>query len=390
MRIIHVIQTLDPAAGGPPAVALRLAAAQASLGCEVVVAAYSGISARDAIVASTDGIPGIAKVKMLDFGAEGFMDRMTGARVYKGLGGMINFEDVVHLHGVWDPILRMAASAARRAGAAYVISPHGMLDPWSLGQKSWKKRLALALGYRRVLDDAAFVHFLNREEGVLAQPLDLKPPYEIIPNGIFIDEMDSIPEKGRTFSLSGDRPYVLFLSRLHYKKGLDVLGGAFEYAAQRDEDINLVVAGPDGGAQRDFEQRVSASGLQDRVRIVGPLYGADKYAAYRGAAVFCLPSRQEGFSMAIIEALGCGVPVVISRQCNFPEIQAHAAGKVVELNPAQMGQALLDLLADPTCARQAGERGRQLVMSHFTWPGIAERMVTAYQRQGRGRSEHTP
>jgi glycosyltransferase involved in cell wall biosynthesis len=367
MRIVHVIASLDPAQGGPPVVAGQLAAAQTAAGHDVTLAAE----------VVPDGLP-VPAVRLPRHGPAALW-KAPSADVRR----LVDAADVVHLHGVWEPVLPAVARAARAAGRPYLVAPHGMLDPWSLRQKRWKKRLALALGYRRMLNAAAALHVLNADERDLMRPLGLTAPCEVIPNGIFLEQF---AEPGTLKRLRerrpglGDRPYVLFLSRLHYKKGLDILAAAFNRVAARIADVDLVVAGPDGGAEATFRDEVRRLGLSDRVWVAGPLYGDDKRAILGHAAVFCLPSRQEGFSVAILEALACRVPVVITTDCHFPEVAEVEAGRVVTLDSEQVAGAIIELLSDVGPRSAAGAAGRALVEGRFTWPKVAERTIAVYER----------
>jgi glycosyltransferase involved in cell wall biosynthesis len=290
--------------------------------------------------------------------------------------------DALHLHGVWDSILFRAARAARSRGVPYVITPHGMLDPWSLAQKRWKKRLALALGYKAMLNRAAVLHLLNADERRLIAPLGLRAPKQVLANGIFLEEIDPIPSRDAFAAnhpeLAG-RDYIVFIGRLHQKKGLDYLADAFRLVNTQLPDARLVVAGPDDGARNDFEQRITNAKLSDRVIMTGPLYGARKWMALAGAACFCLPSRQEGFSVAVLEALACRVPVVVSEACHFGEVANAGAGTETPLDPQRIAQALCRYLRDPKLRQSAGIAGRCLVEEQYTWPKIAERSVDLYR-----------
>ena len=272
----------------------------------------------------------------------------------------------------------MAAAAA--AGVPFVLLPNGMLDPWSLRQKAWKKRLALALGHRRLMDRAAFLHVGNADEERGVRLAGLTAPAVVIPNGAHPAEFDPPPPPGRFYAdhpeLAG-RPYVLFLGRLHFKKGLDYLADAFAALAAHHPGVQLVVAGPDDGAAAPLRAAVAAAGLAGRVHLVGPIFSNARYAALADAAVFCLPSRQEGFSVAILEAMACGTPVVVSEACHFPEVAAAGAGEVVPLNAAAVAAALGRVLSNPDRAAM-GRAGRELVMSRYTWPRVAEQLVAAY------------
>jgi glycosyltransferase involved in cell wall biosynthesis len=381
MTIVHVVKTLDPAAGGLPVVPVRLAAAQAALGHEVRVLAEHDRAAEPKVPALCQGVPG---AELIGFGwltPAGPSALLGRGPVYAELAGPDNAADVYHLHGLWEPVLWAAAATARRTGRPYLVAPHGMLDPWSLAQKRWKKRLGLALGWRGLLNGAAALHLLNADEEHLIAPLRLTAPAHVIPNGVFLEEADQgVPGAFRAAHPElHDQPFILFLSRLHYKKGLDYLADAFRLLAARRPDVRLVVAGPDGGARAEFEHRVSGHGLMERVHLVGPLAGRAKWDALADAAGFCLPSRQEGFSMAILEALACRVPVVASAACHFPEVAEVGAGAVVPLDAESIAAALGRVLDDPQAARRMGAAGRRLVEERFTWQRAAERSIAAYE-----------
>jgi glycosyltransferase involved in cell wall biosynthesis len=296
--------------------------------------------------------------------------------------------DVLHIHNIWDPPVRAGAAAARAAGIPYVIVPHASLDPWGMKQsfaKAAKKQAALALQMRSLINSATFLHALNAEEVRGIALMGFHSPQQVVPNGIFASEFEGLPAKGAfraAFPKVGDRPFVLFLSRLHFKKGLDYLVESFAHASARVSNLQLVVAGPDNGGQATMERHVQDRRLGDRVHVTGPLYGELKHAALVDADMFCLPSRMEGFSIAILEALACGCPVVVSRQCNFPEVAANDAGIVTELDAAEIGDRLASLAVDPALRARLAANGRRMVNEHFTWPVIARRMRDTYLRYG--------
>ena len=385
LRIVHLISTLDPAAGGPPVVAARLAAAQASQGCSVSIMAYFQGQSRDRSLQLLTESPGGDAVVVHELEVPSRLERLTGRGAARAFGDLTAGKgvDVLHTHGMWEPMLPASAAVARQRGVPYVVTPHGMLDPYTLSIKRTKKRVALASTHRKYLQRAGFVHMLNRDEADLARPVLRGAPTQVIPNGIFIEEIERTPPKG-TFRASrpelGERPYILFLSRLAHKKGLDYLADAFAKLQSIIADVDLVVAGPDDGQQRDFEQRVEAAGITDRVHVVGPLYGTDKLAALRDAEVFCLPSRQEGFSIAITEALALGLPVVVTRACHFPEVSEVGAGVETELDADEIAQALETVLTDKALSQRMGEAGARLVRERFTWPKVAKRTLQLYEQ----------
>ncbi len=372
-----MVASLDPAMGGPPMVVTRLAAAQARLGHEVSIFAYLVPQRLSALAAATAGVPDFQRVSVTHPPLTGALERFTASRMIAALDAASPRPDVLHLHGVWERCLPRAARWARRRGIAYVIAPHGMLDPWSLRQSALKKKLALALGYRAMLHRAAFLHLLNDDEAALLAPLGLRAPGRVIPNGVFLQEIEPLPAPGRfraAHPLIGPGPIFLFLSRLHYKKGLDLLAQAFAQVAAELPQSQLVVAGPDEGAGEDFQKRIVELGLGPRTHRVGPLYGRAKFEAMADAHCFVLPSRQEGFSVAITEAMAVGTPVVISHACHFPQVAQVGAGLVTSLEPAAIAKAMLAVRPD------MGVKGSELVRSRYTWPAIAELAVDHYRR----------
>ena len=384
MKILHVIPTFDLAAGGPPRIALRLAAATAALGHETTLASFAPPpDIRAAFAADQASVPGGSRVTLLELPPlSGTLDRLTGRSAVRALRQAVGTFDVVHVHDVWTAISRAAMTAATTAGVPFVLLPNGMLDPWSLAQKRLKKSLVLAAGHRRLINRAAFLHVGNVDEEQGVRLAGITVPTVIVPNGINSSEFSPAPLPGAFHAdhpeLAG-RPYLLFLGRLHFKKGLDYLATAFATVATRHPEVQLVVAGPDDGAGEPFRAAIAAAGLASRVHMPGAILGTDRYAVLSGATVFVLPSRQEGFSIAVLEALASGVPVVISDACHFPEVATSGAGRVVPLDAGQFAEAIDGVLSD-THRAAMGDAGRALVLSQYTWSAVAERLVSAYVR----------
>jgi len=383
MRIVHLINTLDPAAGGPPRVSAAIASAQAADGHDVTLASIATPHAAEEIQGLLDATPGIDAVKLVELPRpSGLRDKLTAKQTVGPLDELLCDAEALHMHGVWEPVLVQAAKAARRHGIKYAVRPAGMLDPWSMSQKKLKKRLALMLGYRKMLDGAAFLHALNRDEAELVGPLGLRCRVEVVPNGVFPEQYETRVDQGGFYAkhpkLDG-RPFVLFMSRIHYKKGLDILAEAFAQVAAAREDVVLVVAGPEEGAGEGFKQAIESAGLSERVFVVGPIYGETKQQALVDAACFCLPSRQEGFSVAITEALASGSPVVITDACHFPEVGEVGAGKVVPLDAARVGEALIEVLSNGEAANEMGRRGRALVFERYVWPAVGQQLVKIFE-----------
>jgi glycosyltransferase involved in cell wall biosynthesis len=380
MRILHVIPTLDPYAGGPPMIAIRIAAAQGMAGHEVHFLSYEPDSGRrQRIAAESCRIPHFGDVIQHFLPPISFVERAVGLHARGISRRLVPGMDAIHLHGLWETIMLAAADEAQRCGIPYLILANGMLEPWAMRQGRLKKQFVMMTGWQRALRHAKAIQFGNPIEMERARPFIGDTPGVIIPNGVFLEEIDPLPPAG-TFRATcprlGDAPFILFLSRLHAQKGPDVLVSAFEILARENTAVHLALAGPDYGELRSLRTQIAASGLANRVHIIGPRYGRDKLAAMVDAACFCLPSRHEGFSLVVVEALAADTPVVISKECNFPEVATAGAGEVVELTPLAIAAALGRVLAADRIA-MAG-KARDLINPRYTWPHIAEQVTSAY------------
>jgi poly(glycerol-phosphate) alpha-glucosyltransferase len=266
-----------------------------------------------------------------------------------------------------------------------VVSPHGMLDLWAVRNSAWKKRIAGWLFENRHLRRAACLHALNDAEYDAIRAYGLANPVALIPNGVdplAPDKSHALPEWAA--GLENER-ILLFLGRLHPKKGLANLLRAWA-RAHRDtsasaEAWRFVIAGWDQGGH-EFELRglAQALGLGERVLFVGPQFEARKAASLARADAFVLPSLSEGLPMAVLEAWAHSLPVLMTPQCNLPE--GFAAGAAMEIAPdaEPMAETLALFLGLPEHERRAmGERGQRLVEERFAWESIAARMAKVYR-----------
>jgi poly(glycerol-phosphate) alpha-glucosyltransferase len=287
--------------------------------------------------------------------------------------------DVLHQHGLWQHPSIVSGRWAKRTGRPVVVSPHGMLDPWALRNAGWKKKVAGLLYEDRNLGSAACLHALNDAEAEAIAAHCRPASLAVVPNGI-----DPCPPEWAARPLEGGgRKTLLFLGRIHPKKGLAELLDAWAAlaAARRASmaDWRLVIAGwDDGGHLAGLEQQVATRGLADRVRFAGPLFGDVKRAALAGADAFVLPSRSEGLPMSVLEAWAAGLPVLMTAECNLPE--GFAAGAAIELplEAAAMAEVLDRALGDPGLAR-FGQAGRALVDARFRWSRVAEAHAAVYR-----------
>jgi len=298
------------------------------------------------------------------------------------LKDIIRASNGVHIHGIWETHCMAAAWAARSTKRPYIISSHGMLDSWALQQKRFKKALYAALVETRTLRQAACLRALTVDEVDDYRRLGLMNPIAIVPNGIGLPVGVNADMFWKTYpQLSGKR-IVLFMGRLHRKKGLDLLVQAWAKLKRQADDAHLVIAGPDSENMRTLlEQMATELKLRSSITFVGMLTGDDKWSALAAAKLFVLPSHSEGFSVAVLEALAMGIPVVVTVPCHVPEVADHDCGWVI---PAAAINGLEGALEDflrlsPAEATRMGERGKVLVHRRFHWSVVGKQMAEVYQ-----------
>ena len=294
-----------------------------------------------------------------------------------------NDADIGHLQVLWMHQSIVMNRWASRTDRPYVTSLHGMLDPWAVRNSGWKKRLALALYERKCLTGAACLHATSMAEAEAVRAFGLDTPICVIPNGI-----DPAPEPPDTpvdppweRHLPPGKRVLLYLGRLHAKKGLDDLLEAWAQAGNAIDDWHLVIVG--GGGGDPYEEKLRADirqrELQTSVTILGKAYGSLRDAAFRRASAFVLPSHSEGLPMAVLSAWSYGLPVLMTHQCNLPEGGAAGAAILTEDSAVSLGDGLARLLSrDANSLKEMGENGRKLVNERFRWESVARSMRSVY------------
>ena len=284
--------------------------------------------------------------------------------------------DVIHIHAVWNFVTFWAMWCARQACVPYVVAPQGSCDRFAWRFGSPLRRLYARCFEVPLLKRATRIQALTETEEEQVKALGIKAPCAVIPNGVrmgWFERQGEVVRLWQQLGLPAGERTLLFLGRLHPKKGLDILAQAFGRLIEQVSDVTLVVAGDDAGSgyRADVQQMIRTAGAGEKVRFLGEVRGDEKYRTFLGADAFVLPSYWKGLPVAVVEAMGAGLPVVITWNCNLPEVQEHGAGKVVEAEPGAFSRALETLLSEPHALEECGSNGAELVRSRFTWRKIA-------------------
>lgn len=281
--------------------------------------------------------------------------------------------DLIHLHGIWRPENHIAVSVARAFKIPYLFSPRGMLDPWALRQKWWKKVPAWWLYQYRDLKGACAFHATAELEAGNIRKKGFRQPVIICQNGVAVPE--KLPARS---SDAGTPKTALFLSRLHPGKGLMRLAEA--WGRLRPQGWRMRVVGFDGyGEKARVTARLNELNIADWV-FEEPMDDVKKWQAFADADLFIHPSASENFGISIAEALFSGLPVITTKGAPWEELETHRCGWWIDLGVDPLAEALkaatdstLDVLQD------MGQRGHRLIAEKYTWPSIGKKMAGAYE-----------
>ena len=392
MRILKTTQTYYPYLhlGGPPAKVRGIARELVRRGHEVtVLTAYLGEADSAVNLGSWEKQKG-------DWGWESrhdaveaiYLPTVANYRATTMNPRVLNFcarrladYDVVHIFGLYDTVGSVTAWCCRRRGVPYVLEPLGMFGPKVRSQQ--KKRVYQRLVGNALFKGAAMVIATSEHErqelitgGIAEEKVVLRR------NGLDLDEFHSLPARGALrakLCLADNERLVLFLGRLSFIKGLDVLVRAFADVAATRGDVRLVIAGPDDedGCREEVLRLVEKLKVEHRVSFPGPLYGDQKLQALADADLFVLSSQYESFGNAAAEAIACGVPVLVTKGCGIAPLIDQRAGLVVECTQEGLQAGLRRLLGDDALLEAFG-LGCASVAQGLSWAEPVEQMERIY------------
>jgi glycosyltransferase involved in cell wall biosynthesis len=374
MRNLHFTQSLEPLQGG------GLGSSTVALHRQMLA---MGISS---VVCSTHG----GTPQHLAEGMQEFRRFKPGFIYYSSAmkhqaPQLVREADVLHGHGFYVGTNFIFGREARRQGKPLIYHVHGMFEPYILRRSRWKKRLVHWIFEDDNFRSVRFWRALTTKEAGQIRACGLTQPIVVAPNGLYPDEFPKPVDLTKPIdtplvkNLSKKTMRLLFLGRVHPKKGLDLLLPAWAKLSMLAKDWQLVIAGPDEqGHLANMCELASSLGLQDQIVFTGPVTGQTKIKLLHSADLFVLPSYSEGFPMSILEAMACGVPVIATRACNFQDISAAEAGWECEATIASLVNVMtMALFASESERRERGQNGRRLVETRYTWPSVINELQRA-------------
>lgn len=295
------------------------------------------------------------------------------------LGKKMKFSNasIFHGHALWSLSLHQMSAMARKLRKPYLISIHGMLEPWSMQQSVLKKKLAMALYQHKDLKSATCLHATALSEAESIRNLGYKNPIAVIPNGI---DMSNYPMKEKEMAKFGKKK-MLFLSRVHHKKGIEILIEAWSLlhpSLKNNWEVEIA-----GNGEKEYiaslQNKIQLSGLANEIKITGAHFGEEKIKTYHSADVFVLPTYSENFGMVVAEALSCGIPVITTKGTPWKDLEDYNAGSWIDIGVEPLKKTLeVYLQKDNSELERMGRNGRKLVEEKYSIASVGEKFVKLY------------
>lgn len=379
LSVLHLTPSIGRKSGGLGPVAICLTCEQRKLTYQATIWCLDPF-ARVSKIASENDLDerDISTFRVVGPAQVGFSPAMEQAAISRG-----EFFTVLHQHGIWMANSRVTNRWRKTFGRPTVIAPHGSLEEYTLKRSAWKKKLATLAYEGENLCQASCLHATSVSEAQSFRRYGLGNPIAIIPNGISETWLNSVGDARRfrsRFINIPDRRLLLFISRIHPKKGLPLLFEAMSLIRQDLNDWCVVIAGPDEVGHRcELESLAQRLYLGDMVKFIGPVFGDDKRDAFAAADLFILPTHSENFAIAVAEALGAGIPVITTRGAPWEELQTYDCGWWVDISVGAIKNALLAAIHRPQAElKEMGKRGKALIKDEYTWAQLAQKTIRLY------------
>ena len=397
MKVLHVIPSVASVRGGPSQAVIEMVIALRSQGVDVEIATTNdnGKSLLDVpLYKLTDQLAAYGNIPIRFFPR--FSPNLNEVREFAfsrslttWLWQSISEYDLVHVHAIFSYASTIAMAIARIQKVPYINRPLGQLCTWSLQQSKLRKQIYLTVIERSNLLHSQSLHFTALQEQAEFNQLGLNIPSFVLPHGVQIPILipDAQSQLRQILKLPDRCPIILFMSRIHPKKGLEYLISAL--GKLQEYNFALIIA---GNGEPDYVQQIQdllvTEGISDRTHLVGFVKGETKNFYLQGADLFTLTSHSENFGIAAIESLAAGTPVLITDGVAIaPMVQAQNIGYVTKLEINAIVTTIQEFLDHPQIAIEKGDRAQQYIAEHYDWAKIARNLAVMYRTFSKSKVE---
>lgn len=383
LRICFAIPGMPNISGGPSLIVAELAARLCDYGHDVTVLTA------DLVPRGADAAEAIAvdqRVRMQAFRVRSRFDR----RLYRSRAMRAWFAEaasgfnVVDIIGVWSFVAIDVARICHATGVPYIVTPQGQMAVWDWSKHPTRKRVFFRFFLEDVWNLASAIRFCaDREVTTCAVPI--RSRHVVAPNPVAITSVELYSDRAKALrkelAIPESAPVLLFLGRLDDQKGVLEAIEAFEILSERRPDAFFLIVGPgDSAYGRAVADRVRRSSRSSKIRRVGAVYGDQKFVFHAVASLFITLSKNEGLSVATLEALASRLPVVITAESNLPDVEAYDAGAIIEGKPRAAARALEMLISDPAKLCALGDNAKRLVEARYSWTAVLPRLIALYEQ----------
>lgn len=399
MRVLHVIPSLDPSQGGPSTVMPQIAKALVQQGLTVDVACVDPIPTPNTPPPFTQTTAGGYRVLL--FGHNLGYLRFSWS-FFKWINEHARDYDVIHVHGVLTLTTLIANRAAIMSDVPLIVRTLGILNRWGMeNRKAFLKKIWFHFLEKPLLDRAASMHFTSQEEDLEVGRLGIQAPAVVLPLGLDMRAFENMPDGTafrRRLEIPDSDQAILFLSRIHLKKGIELLFHAFAALRKQRSDIRLIVAGDGDPRYVETLKVLSAElGISDALSWTGFLGPTERLEALAASQLFCLPSNSENFGIALLEAMASGLPCISSPEVALAQEPATLGSvDVIPRDAEKWTAAMASLLADPERARALGARAIKVCREHYSTEKLGMNLsrlysdLTSKQSEPKSLPIHTP